>query len=407
MKFTSILYIFLLIVCTAPIYSQQTSLESAFVKARLTLTLDKGKVGGEGFAWLKERALKSQFLVFGETHARAEIPELIGAFYNQLYDQGFHYLALEMGPHIATTLSGDEYLGKKGKIKKLASLNPNAIAFAYDEELAMLAEVSENFKGAGEVFWGLDYAYGGKHLVRELQILAKTENQEKVVKQVLKNIKKSKDGHEYITNKLRTQDILSLKNAFQPSPDSKAYELIATLETSNRIYHNWVKAYKTKVDRLAGFDNSSEREALMKSQFLKQYRKTQKVGVDKPKVIFKFGGAHIQPAIMSNYVPSLGSFIKDFAITENSQATVIGMVHLSKKNSPTEGLLLTLKNASNKEISLFDFTMLRNSVLQNKYPDIPADLKKAILTYDAMIVVPDSKKAGINNYIKAKIRNLF
>lgn len=393
-------FVLLSTICT-PAFSQEAGWDSTLKESSHPIFLSKKYLSGPGWLWIKQKAETSQFLAFGETHGRAEIPKLVSIAYQYLYEQGYHYLALEMGPHIAEELSDTENLGRKGRVKRLAIRHPKAIAFAYDHELRMIAAAGKKFKAPGQAIWGLDHAFGAKHLVKGLKRFSVTSAQKAARKTVLRKIRKAGNGHKYLTDADRSTDIHLLRQTFREE-QSEAAKRINSLEVSNRIYHNWVKAYRTKEDRLAAYENLHEREELMKSQFLAKYRETQALGVAKPKVIFKFGGAHIEPGIGSNSVTTLGGFIKDFAITEGGKSTTIGMIHISKKYTPKPGSIAAFfQSAASGQMTLFDFSALKDKALSD--PELSSYIKNYIMRYDALILIPNSKKAGIGNYIKSKL----
>ena len=375
------------------------------------MDLRKGKLSGAGYDWIEGKAKNSSFLLFGETHRVREIPLVVSAVYRQLFDQGYQYLALEMEPWMAQKLSSDSLISRRSKVKGQVLKQPDAIAFSYDEELKMIADIGKQFKGkgTGQAVWGLDNAFGGQHLVKRLKSLAPDKVAADYAKQLLKKARKSKNGHEYISEVDRSEEFQKLRKLYSPVKGSEEEQILDLLEISNRIFYNFRLAYSIKKDRMAAYANRKEREEWMKNQFLKQYWSAKEAGVDNPKVIFKFGGAHIEPGIAPNLVTTLGNFVREFAITQGTQATTIAIYCYNKKtcNQLESEELGPLASLVGDKITLFDFQNIREQVARGDFPEMNSGLKRYILRNDALILIPNSKKAGIGTIIKSRILNVF
>lgn len=406
-----IIVVFLLIVgMSLRSGGQSPAVTGALQQSKLSMKMEKGRLTGPAFEWIKERAQNSDFILFGETHRVAEIPEIVGATYRQLYDQGFHYLALEMGPFVAAELSSAEKLGKRRSIKRQIVRHPSSIAFAYDQEVSMLKEVGEIFDGKGQVFWGLDNAFGGWHLLKRLKELTRGDQEsQQLVREILKKATRSKDGHEYLAEASHLEDFKRLRKQLNPAEGSETDQIIDALEVSNRIFYNYRLAYSIKKDRMTAYANRKEREELMKQQFIDQYHQTKALGVDRPKVIFKFGGAHIEPGIAPNLVTTLGTFVNEFAIAEGTEATHIAILCFNEKNCNqlNNPAMAPLAQLVKEDIALFDFTELKDKARKGELDGLNKELQSYILRYDALIMVHESQKAGIAIIAQAKIRSIL
>lgn len=405
-----IFYCYLTLICSFGLLKAQ-DLDQLLEQNKYEMDLKKGVLSGAGYDWIEDKAKNSSFLLFGETHRVREIPLVVSAVYRQLFNQGYQYLALEMEPWMAQKLSSDSLLGRKSKVKGQVLKNPSAIAFSYNEELKMIAETGKQFsgKGTGQAIWGLDNAFGGEHLVRRLKSLAPNETAATYAKQVLKKARKSKDGHEYISEADQSEDFQKLRELYSPIKGSEEEQILDLLEISNRVFYNFRLAYSIKKDRMTAYANRKEREEWMKDQFLKQYRSAKEAGVSDPKVIFKFGGAHVEPGIAPNLVTTLGNFVREFAITQGTQATSIAIYCYNKKtcNQLESKELGPLARLVGDKITLFDFQSIREQVAGGDFPDMDGGLKRYILRNDALILIPNSKKARIGTIIKSRILNVF
>ncbi len=391
------------------VHCQSAKLDSLLKASLKTMSFVNDRLEGPAFDWITTKAEESSFLLFGESHAVAEVPQVINATYQQLYEKGYHYLALEMGPWVAQKLGQAKYRGKRGQIRKQIIQNSSSIAFSYDEEITMLSNIGSKFEARGQVFWGLDNSFGGLHLLKRLKELSKNKNGHRQVLQLIKKAKKFKDGHDFLANASHIASIQEIRKQLEPDQDSEMADLLDLLEISNRIFYNYRLAYHIKKDGMKAYENRKEREEFMKQQFLHQYRQVQALGVDQPKVIFKFGGAHVEPGIAPNLVPTLGNFVREFAIMQGTNAVNIAILCYNEKNCnqlknpATAPLAAFVEN----EIGLYDFSILKDNIAKGELVDINEELKRWILRYDALIMIPNSHKAGITVIARAKIRQFF
>ena len=125
------------------------------------LDLTHGRLSGPAADLILERAGNCQFLLFGEQHGVAGLPEVVAAAYSLTQPLGFEYLVTERGPWIC------ERLSQHGVAPTLQQF-PHAVAFDYDGEVRLLGHVQSRFAGKGDAFWGVDQSLTAIHGLQRL-----------------------------------------------------------------------------------------------------------------------------------------------------------------------------------------------------------------------------------------------
>lgn len=357
----------------------QSSGTDLLVSHARTFEFKDGEMNGEGVDWFLEKARASQFLVFGEQHNVTEIPLVTAALHDRLYEDGYHYLALEMGPRVAEALSTMAF-------EQAVAEHPFSIAFDNDADMEMVRRHVERVDDKGIAFdnnaiWGLDQAFSSLHLLKELIALAPNDEAETYATKLLKDAVAAR--REYIRED-HLDDVGKLWDVFAPEPGSETHFLIDALESSMRMYTNWQK-------RETRYYNLSEREQYMKAQFMGNYREAQEAGVALPKVIVKLGGAHVMPGIGPNSVLTFGNFAEEFAFANGTESFTCGIWTKDRETlEPPYDALFEERSGV-----IIDFHGLRPHSIARQLEDIPEDLQQLILRYDAVILLTDTSRAEI------------
>jgi hypothetical protein len=127
------------------------------------LDLIDGRLAGPAGKWILEQTADARFVVFGEAHNLAEVPQVVDAVHAELTagDKEPWHLALEMGPWTAARINE---IG----VAAVVAQHPFSIAFSGDHEIALL----ERAKRRGARIWGLDQEFTALHPLQRLMELA-------------------------------------------------------------------------------------------------------------------------------------------------------------------------------------------------------------------------------------------
>jgi len=76
----------------------RTELDSLLTQATLGIQVDGRRLSGPGADWLAARAAESDFFLFGEQHATADIALFAAGLFERIHGAGYEVAAVELGP---------------------------------------------------------------------------------------------------------------------------------------------------------------------------------------------------------------------------------------------------------------------------------------------------------------------
>ncbi|MHA7818633.1 MAG: hypothetical protein ACX930_03180 [Erythrobacter sp.] len=266
---------------------------------------------GPGAELLRGEIENAQFIGIGEAHGFAAAPALVSAFATEGESHGFDTYAIEVGPW-STGWLRDRLIsvGIDGYASELAS-KPLSVPFL---SLREEADVAMRFLEEGKL-WGIDQEFIGSSQIH-LDWLAKRAGE-------------GADGDELRAWLAADREALSTGNqqaAFMVTAgpdtwarlseifagDAEALELIAALEISQSIY----RANMTG----RGFDNNTDRVALIREYFLQHYAAAKAERGQAPRVIYKMGAVHVGAATSPMKTFDIGSLLVGIAAAEGRDA---------------------------------------------------------------------------------------
>lgn len=116
------------------------SFTEALLGSRLAISVEDGKLAGPGGDAIRAATADAQFVLMGEDHAIAQIPQFDAAVCTDLAPRGFHRIELEISPSVAPTL--ERFARAQGGAAQFAGFDkryPDAIAFyTWREEFEFL-----------------------------------------------------------------------------------------------------------------------------------------------------------------------------------------------------------------------------------------------------------------------------
>ena len=131
--------------------------------SRYSLTIDNGYLAGTGASILTGALEQAQFVLVGEDHGIAEIPEFWGSICRTAVPAGFHTMAIETGPLAAAQLQ--EWIRQpdaETRVARFEKEHPDSIAFYnFKQELEMLQHCADHAPSADFHLWGLDQEFLG------------------------------------------------------------------------------------------------------------------------------------------------------------------------------------------------------------------------------------------------------
>ena len=312
-RYGAVLFLFLAVSGIA----QQSPFVERLLKNRSTLTIQQGHFAGTGAQPLQELVGGAQFVMVGEDHATAQIPQFVGALCDVLAPQGFRAFAVESGQLVSAPL--EQWAAQPDHVKHAAEFEkkyPDSIAFFnLQEENDLITHCSSAFSANGKfLLWGLDQEFmgasgyiltrvletnPGKNATAALQDAVQKETQYRA-----KAVSTGNPGDIYMLS-ASDEDVSRIRDLLKTEGNATAQSLWDQFLESREIY---------KLNMTGqGYDSNRRRALWMKTTFLRDYEQTSSIEKKAPKVLFKFGDWHLYKGMNPLRNNDLGNFVTELA----------------------------------------------------------------------------------------------
>jgi hypothetical protein len=363
---------------------------------RYPFTLDANNVlVGPGAEHLQRETGRAQYLLFGESHHDYDTPRLASGIYRMLRaTHGFDALVVEQDPLAIESINQPPLRGDVKQIAALVRRYPMQLGFASDQDLAFLADASQQ----GPV-WGVEQAQGVDRYLDELRGLASNPALESRVAALYEeaHLKETRNTPgAFIHDDATTLPRLEMLQAdFGAAPGSRAAELLDRLVETARIY-----SYNRRgmAGEYVGLYNNTEREALFKRHFVRHYKATAQDGVPL-KAMFKFGAWHMYRGKSPGRAYTIGNFAHEHAIWNGLEGYGVYVIavggHGAWEDIPT-WLHPLLPDELPKDPLLIDLRPLKpydRPLRETVAAADQAQFQDLLLGFDAIIILPNSRKA--------------
>ncbi|HXY25155.1 MAG TPA: hypothetical protein VEI73_10935 [Candidatus Acidoferrum sp.] len=371
-----------------------------------------GKLSGPGAEMLRPAMAEAQFVLLGEDHGIAQIPDFGAALCAELAPHGFNHLALEIGPYAALEL--EKFARGAEGAKQFAEFGKQysgTIAFYnWREEFAMLQQC-EKAAPQGMKIWGVDQELMGSTRFLLEKILATNPGQE--AKTAIQSLLKENDEDYAAAVKSgspwdllmiagKQEELDHARDLLAKQGNGEAQKLFESLLVSREIYLK---------NKTADYYNSNRQRALlMKANFVAPFSAEFQQKGAPPKVLFKFGGLHMFRGINPLHSSELGNLAGEFAEAHGFKSThilILGVkgeqLHFAGIGKPSQpgpmdltdkdSDFLFLKPLFDAQVAgswtLYDLRALRTNF--SKYGKIDPEFERVIFGYDFIVLIPDPK----------------
>ncbi|PHN05093.1 hypothetical protein [Flavilitoribacter nigricans] len=396
-------------------WSQDSLLLQTLQEHRHDVHLNDGTLRGAGADLLQTEAKSGQFMLIGEDHGLAELPQFTAALYHHLTPVGYHYFATETGPFTASLLQEmAQRPGFMNDLRDTLTKYPWSIPFYnMSEEAEMLQSIMQDRRPEEAVIWGLDQEFIGasRLLLPRLQDQAANAAGQKTIRDYsdrarsgfLKTMAEKNPASIFFYS-ATPDDFTIIRNSLNDDPAAR--RLIDELEESWEIYHLFFQR--------EGYASNRQRAEMMKRHFLEYYRAA-KMKEEHPKVLFKFGANHMYRGANGLNVFDIGNFINELASQEatasfhlyvvgkgGTQNAFTPFADESARQKPYDAknyldridLTPVLDLSPDGHWSLFDLRPLRQLLFSKQIRDLDPALEKVIWSYDALLVIPEVHASG-------------
>jgi hypothetical protein len=386
----------------------------AVAKAAYPLSVQKGALAGKGADVLRPAIDDATFVMLGEDHGIAQVPQLAGALCRELAPHGFHRLALEVGPSVAPRLAAIAAArDAAAQMTSFLARYPETVAFySWREDFAFVSGCAKDVAAQQQALeiWGVDQELmGASQLVLD-DILA-TKPDAAATAALTALAKEAKDDRAAAA-KAADFGKLFLIAAAQASLDDAAAKLatgggkdaqamFANLLRSRAIYQGQMspEPYASNLDRAQ----------LMKSQFFGALSAAAAKDKAMPKVLVKLGAWHLYRGLNPLHSSELGNLIAEAAAAHEVKAVnvlVLGVkgtqlavrapgkeaavpLDLTATGSPYAFATAFFAAQAKGAWTLFDLRALRADF--DRYGALDKELERLVFGYDFLVLIADPK----------------
>lgn len=393
--------------------AQNAALIETLQKHRAGITVKDGKLNGPGADVLRPALAEAQFVLMGEDHGIAQIPEFGAALCAELAPRGFRHLALEVGPNTAPEL--EKFARSADGVKQLSDFlkkYPETVPFySWREEFAMLEECEKSGGTEGMTLLGVDQEFMGSSGFLLDKVLATKPGPEAAATiQALQKENgearaaavKSGNPWDLLMTSAKLEELKRAHDLLAKQGSTEAQQQFAALLVSRDVYLK---------NKAADYYNSNRQRALlMKRNFVAPFSQAMQHGPVPPKVIFKFGGMHMFRGLNPLHSSELGNLAGEFAEghgvksvhililgVKGQQARFAGIGkpsqaapfdNTSEKDSDFPFLKPLFENQVVGSWTIHDLRALRTGF--SKYGKIDPEFERIIFGYDFVVLVPEA-----------------
>jgi len=375
----------------------RAAFDSVVTANTYTARLEDGELMGPGADWLEARGKAVDHFLMGERHGTVQIPALAASLYERLADDGYGPVALELGPFAARDANEALRRGDYPALKRLITSTPSPpIAFLHlSEDSRMAARMVE----AGATNWGLDqeFVFSLPLHLEALADQAETDREHAAVQRIRTKMDEEWGGAGgQALGAASPSALKALRAAFEPRGDASALGRIDALIESNAIYGPYVRNEGSYVE------SNTRRENYMKEQLIKHIRAWETEHEAAPKVFHK--NAHTARRQQDEpYIP-LGGFMAEWARVRGEDTFHV-LTDCNGGSIPETGQggggectawFGGEDNPLADHLREDKITIIDIRALHPHYYDwdfLPEELRQAIVSIDAYVVIPDVQSA--------------
>ncbi len=366
----------------------KSAFDSMIAKHCYRMQLQGNEMVGEGVTWLLEQAKQSHYFLIGERHGTAEIPLICGALYSKLSEEGYDYVALEIGKIASLRVQEIIRSGEKDGLFHFLQKEENrdAIAFLdWREEADLVNHIAKYSAKGPRAIWGLDheFIYGFGMYLTMLESQATTPAQAMAIESLQGELKENR----FLLGADNLERLTILKTLFKNN--SRTDNIIDALLDANYVYGR----FRGEITRV---ESNAYRENLMKRNLYQNL-----IHNNNPKVFIKLGGFHAAPSISDGKI-TLGTFVEEWANVNNLKAfnlycDVNGGTIRSSGQDGSDGAA-GIKPALSLFGSIPDNTHLFSRFLKGQKDPILIDLRPLRDHIDQWAFLSRGQKSLINSF---------
>ena len=364
-----------------PLPAQDTLLTRLLIANRYPLTLEEGRLAGQGGRWLVEQGNGARFFLVGEEHGVGPMPGLVEALLRELRPAGYNTFAIEVSPLQGARLDALARAPNSGAAldSLLTSWFTMIPFYSLAEERKLLASAMAPHGGLPAMrIWGLDYDISADRMyLRELEKLAPPGGRATV--QRARELADSGFAH-FVANRDPSRAFAwsapdsvfaALRAAFGNKPTGRAAKIIDVFERTARINRLFLSG--------RGYESNLDRSAFLRQNFAAELGAAEAAG-QRPRVLFKFGGSHMMRGF--NYTHTLDIGTAAAVAAEARGERSFGLLVLGGTGTRTARMVITkgqYEPVGTAEIDGVNYAWLRPALPESGW--VVFDMREVRLAY--------------------------
>ena len=367
-----------------------------------------GRLIGNGAALLLKRARTAQFVLVGEDHGFADVPNFVLALHRSLGEDSPENLVLEIGPFATKRLraaitAGDVALPERKY--------PGGAPFVGWAEDAAMSRAWMHRSGA-DALWGVDQEFllGLTPSLELLQTLAPDDAARAHLSSLLerereaqREMREKQDPSTVLMMKLVDADFDAIAAAMHAAPGSDAARIVAELRASASIYRD---------NNAAPLRSNRSRSLMMKRLFMQYYRAAQ-AKTPTPRALLRMGAYHTSRGLTRTGQFDIGNLASELAESNGGHSFHVLIVPASgtvnrhrifladeslraapydgKKELEVLGVAPLLAQAHADRWTIFDLEPIRS--MRGAREAGGAEFMRLVYAYDAVVVIDPATAA--------------
>jgi hypothetical protein len=394
-------------------WAQKTpSFTEALLASRSALTVDGGKLAGPGGEAIRAATADAQYVLLGEDHGIAQIPQFAAALCSELAPHGFHRIELEISPSVAPAL--ERFARAQDGAAQMAAFDksyPDAIAFyAWREEFEFLQRC-EKASSEGYEIRGLDQDFMGDstYILTRISEMKLGAEAQKAIAQLIEEDKVERRAAEKTGNpgdlfmmSAKQEDLARMKDLLRRDGPAEARTLFESLLESREIYWKFMNNQ--------GYASNRQRATLMKTNFHADYMGAQRGDSAPQKVLFKFGAYHMGRGLNVLHSSEIGDYVAEMAEGRGLKSVHIMIFGVKGAQSTFAGIgkpyadtPLDLARDADSQLAwakpLYgnllekNWTVFNTRSLRDKFASftgVDPEMERMIFAYDYIVLIPET-----------------
>jgi hypothetical protein len=389
---------------TSPQGAAPEALLDALIRhSRHTARIENGRLTGDAASLLRAFGQHSQFVILGEQHGNSGISSFVTAYWRDLNELGFDYVVSESDPWITRAMERELRAGGADAWRSYIAdrgASSGAPFYTWRGEVEWVNEVvARSNARRTPAIWGVDQVFigAGPWLMREVAANARNADARTLATRLLEN----REGNFNWLVQIDPAQLQQLRGHLSSRRDADFAALIDAMIVSQRIYRPFTGGGGES------YTANNEREHLMRALFQENFSQAETANRVPPRVMMKLGASHAFRGASTTQIQGFGGFVTEFGNQRGMQTTTV--LVLCPREGQTSSFIGATASCADDDytrnwafidpylepdaLTVFDLRTWR--LRPRRWQMLPADVQRAVLSFDVLVVVPPAPGAQL------------